>query len=156
MIVSIIMNLANVAGNYEQATYHTKKLTKISYIGTLCISLAEIASLNWILNLYTIYSEVHRLTYILVVIHNCFAILLYPLSFTFPNGLRAAGDVRYTMMVSIGSMFILRIALGYTLGVVFHMGVIGIWTAMGFDWAIRSIAYVTRFKGGKWMSFQVI
>jgi Na+-driven multidrug efflux pump len=60
------------------------------------------------------------------------------------------------MIVSIGSMFILRIALGYILGVVFRMGVIGIWVAMGFDWALRAIVYIARFKGGKWKNFQVI
>lgn len=158
------MNLAIVtvvgqcvgAGDYSQAAYYTKKLTKITYIGTLFISLAQILILPCILNLYTLSAEVHRLTYILVVIHNCFAIILFPLSFTFSNGLRAAGDVRYTMIASIGCMFILRIALGYILAVVFNMGVIGIWVAMGFDWALRGIIYIARFKSGKWKNFQVI
>ncbi len=158
------MNLAIVtvvgqcvgAGDYSQATYYTKKLTKITYMVTLCISLAQIAFLPWILNLYTLSEEVRHLTYILVVIHNCFAIILWPLSFTFSNGLRAAGDVRFTMIISVGSMFILRIALGYILGVAFGMGVIGIWVAMGFDWALRASVYIARFKGGKWKNFQVI
>ena len=158
------MNLAIVtvvgqcvgAGEYEQATYYTKKLTKTTYIWTLCLSLAQIALLPLILNLYTLSPEVHRLIYILVVIHNGFAIFLWPISFTFSNALRAAGDVRYTMIVSIGSMFILRIALGYTLGVVFDMGVIGIWVAMGFDWALRAVIYIARYKSGKWKNFKVI
>lgn len=158
------MNLAIVtvvgqcvgAGEYEQATYYTKKLTKTTYIWTLCLSLAQIALLPLILNLYTLSPEVHRLIYILVVIHNGFAIFLWPISFTFSNALRAAGDVRYTMIVSIGSMFILRIALGYTLGVIFDMGVIGIWVAMGFDWALRAVIYIARYKSGKWKNFKVI
>jgi len=158
------MNLAIVtvvgqcvgAGEYELATYYTKKLTKTTYIWTLCLSLAQIALLPLILNLYTLSPEVHRLIYILVVIHNGFAIFLWPISFTFSNALRAAGDVRYTMIVSIGSMFILRIALGYTLGVVFDMGVIGIWVAMGFDWALRAVIYIARYKSGKWKNFNVM
>lgn len=144
------------AGDYNQASYYTKKLTKITYIVTTIISLAEIVLLPWILNLYTLSDEVSRLTYILVIIHNVFAIFLWPLSFTFSNSLRAAGDVRYTMIVSIGSMFILRIALGYILGVVFSMGVIGIWVAMGFDWMLRAIIYIVRYKSGKWKDFKVI
>lgn len=158
------MNLAIVtvvgqcvgAGDYEQATNYTKKLTKLTYIVTLVLSLAEIVFLPWIINLYTVSAEVHRLIYILVVIHNCFAIFLWPISFTFSNALRAAGDVRYTMIVSIGCMFILRIALGYVLGVVFSMGVIGIWVAMGFDWGLRAIIYLARYKSGKWKNFKVI
>ncbi|GFZ30161.1 MATE family multidrug exporter [Clostridium zeae] len=158
------MNLAIVtvvgqcvgAGDYEKAAYYNKRLTKISYIGTLSISLAQIVLLPMILNLYTLSSEVHHLTYILVIIHNCFAIFLWPVAFTLPNGLRAAGDVRFTMIVSIGSMFVLRLALGYVLGIVFNMGVIGIWLAMGFDWLLRSIIYIVRFKSGRWKEFKVI
>lgn len=59
---AIAMNLSIVtvvgqcvgAGDYSQATYYTKKLIKITYIGTLCISLAEILFLPWILKLYTL------------------------------------------------------------------------------------------------------
>lgn len=158
------MNLAIVtvigqcvgAGEYEQAAYYTKKLTKVTYIVTIIISLLQIALLPWILNLYTVSAEVRHLTYILVVIHNLVAIDLWPLSFTFSNGFRAAGDVRFTMTVSIASMFILRISLRYVLGVMFNMGVIGIWVAMGFDWLQRVVIYIGRFKSGKWKNFQVI
>lgn len=158
------MNLAIVtvvgqcvgAGDYKQADYYTKKIIKITYIGTFCISLAEILLLPWILSLYTLSPEVTRLTYILVTIHNCFAMLLWPVSFTLSNGLRAAGDVRFTMIISISSMFILRISFGYILGIIFNLGVIGIWIAMGGDWLLRSIIYIVRFKGSKWKSFQVI
>jgi putative MATE family efflux protein len=144
------------AGDYSQATYYTKKLIKITYIATLCISLAEILFLPWILKLYTLSAEVTQLTYILVMIHNCFAIILWPISFTLPNGLRAAGDVRFTMIISISSMFILRISFGYILGIVFQMGVIGVWVAMGADWMLRSIVYIARFKSGRWKNFKVV
>ncbi len=93
---------------------------------------------------------------ILVVLHNCLAILLWPISFTLPSGLRAAGDVRFTMFISIGSVFIFRISFAYILGVVFHLGVIGIWLAMGIDWTVRSIIYIVRFKSGRWKNFKVI
>lgn len=154
-IVSVIGQCVG-AGDYTQATYYTKKLLKITYVGTIFISLAEILLLPWILNLYTLSAEVTHLTYILVIIHNCFAIILWPLSFTLPSSLRASGDVRFTMVVSISSMFILRISFGYILGIVFNLGVIGVWLAMGADWMLRSIIYVLRFKNGKWRSFQVI
>lgn len=158
------MNLAIVtvvgqcvgANDYSQATYYTKKLMKITYVGTLCINLGMILLLPWILNLYTLSAETRQLTYILVVIHNCFAILLWPVSFTLSYGLRAAGDVRFPMIISIISMFVFRISFAYILGVVFHMGVIGIWIAMGIDWTFRSIVFVDRFRRGQWKNFQVI
>lgn len=154
-IVTVVGQCAG-AGDYSQGTYYTKKLIKITYIGTLVLSLGEILFLPWILKLYTLSAEVTQLTYILVIIHNCFAIILWPISFTLPNGLRAAGDVRFTMIISISSMFILRISFGYILGVVFNMGVIGVWISMGGDWLIRAIIYIIRFKNGRWKNFKVI
>lgn len=154
-IVSVIGQCVG-AGDYAQADFYTKKLLKITYIGTIVISLAEILLLPWILNLYTLSAEVTNLTYILVIIHNCLAIIFWPLSFTLPNSLRASGDVRFNMIVSISSMFILRISFGYILGIIFNLGVIGVWLAMGADWALRSIIYVLRFKNGKWREFKVI
>ena len=154
-IVSVIGQCVG-AGDYAQADFYTKKLLKITYIGTIVISLAEILLLPWILNLYTLSAEVTNLTYILVIIHNCLAIIFWPLSFTLPNSLRASGDVRFTMIVSISSMFILRISFGYILGIIFNLGVIGVWLAMGADWMLRSIIYVLLFKNGKWREFKVI
>lgn len=154
-IVSVIGQCVG-AGDYAQADFYTKKLLKITYIGTIVISLAEILLLPWILNWYTLSAEVTNLTYILVIIHNCLAIIFWPLSFTLPNSLRASGDVRFTMIVSISSMFILRISFGYILGIIFNLGVIGVWLAMGADWMLRSIIYVLRFKNGKWREFKVI
>jgi putative MATE family efflux protein len=158
------MNLAIVtvvgqcvgADDYKQTIYYVKKLIKITYAGTLVLCIVQTLLLNPILNLYTLSPETHRLAYILVVIHNVLAVLIWPLSFTLPSGLRAAGDVRFTMIFSIGSMFICRVTFAYILGVGLHLGVIGIWLAMGIDWAVRSIAYIIRFQRGKWRNFQVI
>lgn len=60
------------------------------------------------------------------------------------------------MVISISSMFILRIPFGYILVIVFNMGVVGVWIAMGADWLLRSVIYIIRFKNGQWKNFQVI
>lgn len=144
------------AGDYLQATNYTKKLMKSAYIGTILSSLGQILLLKWILNFYSLPIEVRHLTYILVMIHNCCAIFLWPASFTLANALRAAGDVRFTVVISISSLFIFRISFAYILGVIFQMGVIGVWIAMGIDWMFRAIIYIIRFKRGTWKNFQVI
>ena len=158
MNLSIVTVVGRCVGarDYLQATSYTKKLIKITYIGTFIISLGEILLLPWILKLYSLSPKITHLTYILVMIHNFAAIILWPSSFTLSNGLRAAGDVRFTMIISISSMFILRISFGYILGIVFQMGVIGVWVAMVGDWLLHSIIYIIRFKGDKWNKFQVI
>lgn len=158
------MNLAIVtvvgqcvgAGDYKQAIYYIKKLTVINYIVTFMISVLMILLLNQILDYYTLSNVTRNLTYTLIIIHNCFAIFLWPISFTLSNGLRAAGDVKFTMIIAIVSMFALRIFLAFLLGIVFGMGVMGVWIAMGLDWTFRAIVYVIRFKGEKWKSFRVV
>lgn len=88
--------------------------------------------------------------------HNALAFLLHPTSFVLPNGIRASGDVKYTMYVGIGSMIIFRLGSAYLFGVVLGLGVIGVWIAMGMDWLFRSIAFVIRFKSGKWKYYRAI
>lgn len=74
---------------------------------------------------------------------------LWPASFTVPAGLRAAGDVKFPMIISICTMWLGRVLLGYILGVVLHMGVMGIWIGMYFDWFLRAPIYLIRLKKRK-------
>ena len=99
--------------------------------------------------------EARDLTMLLVYIHNGFASLLWPLSFTLPNALRAAGDVRYTMTVSIVSMAVCRIALSVVLGSMLGLGALGVWYAMLVDWVVRITCFIVRFERGKWKTMKV-
>lgn len=85
--------------------------------------------------------------YLLMIVTN---ILFWPLSFGLPHALRATGDVRYPMIVSMLSMWIFRVGLCYVFLLAFHMGLPGIWYAMFTDWVVRIICFVPRFAGGKW------
>lgn len=144
------------ANDYNQATYYIKKLMKISYVVTAIIGGLVIVALPWILNLYTLSAEARNFTYILVIMHNVMAFALHPTSFVLPNGLRAAGDVTYSMYVGIGSMIVFRLGAAFLFGIVFNMGIIGVWIAMGSDWLCRSVCFVIRFIKGKWKEFKVI
>ena len=75
------------------------------------------------------------------------AAILWPAAFTLPNGLRAAGDVKFTLILSVFSMWTFRIGLSYVFIMGLHMGVLGIWYAMFADWIFRLIVFVWRFKG---------
>ena len=83
-------------------------------------------------------------------IHAGFAMLLWPLSFVLPNALRAANDVKFTMIVSIASMACWRVGFSYIIGVRMGMGAIGVWIAMVVDWVCRVTCFVTRFRSGVW------
>lgn len=92
----------------------------------------------------------------LVLIHNVFNATAYPFSGALSNGLRSAGDVKFTMYVSIISTIVVRLFLSWLLGIVFGMGVIGIALAMVSDWIVRAVIFLWRQKSGKWKNFQMI
>lgn len=157
-IVGQAMNLAMIivigqcvgADDKEQIRYYLKKLLIITYIATAVVNIPLLLNLNPVLSLYGLSAETTRLSYILVMIHNGFAMLMWPLSFVFPNMLRACNDVRYTMFISIFSMFVFRIGFSYILGVRYGMGAIGVWIAMVIDWVFRIICFVARYFHGDW------
>lgn len=81
---------------------------------------------------------------------------VWPLAFTLPNGMRAAGDVTFSMLVSAGSMWVFRVVLCVVLIRFLNFGVLGVWIAMFVDWFDRDLWYVGRFVRGKWMQKRVL
>lgn len=144
------------AGEPDQAEYYAKHLLKITYIATAVVNILIFINMPWILKVYDLSPEVGHLASILVYIHDGFAILLWPSAFTLPNCLRAGGDVKYTMVVSISSMFVFRIVFSVILGIWGGLGAIGVWIAMILDWICRVTCFIIRFKRGKWKTIKVI
>ena len=105
---------------------------------------------------YPLSKEITDLVIVLVLLHNLFNSIAYPASGALPNGLRAAGDVRFTMAVAVGSTMIVRFVLSLAFGVWMGLGVIGIAAAMCCDWMVRALLFLWRFRSGKWKEFQVI
>ena len=87
-----------------------------------------------------------------------FDLLIWPLAFTLPNALRAAGDAVFTMAVSLFSMFLFRIGFSYLLSCAWglNLGLLGVWIAMIIDWGVRSVIFVIRFAQGKWKQLRLI
>lgn len=138
------------AKDERQIRVYTKKLLLATYIPTILFNVILFFNLDWILGLYGLSPETTQLARTLVYIHNGCACFLWPLSFTFPNMLRACNDVRYTMVVSIASMFLFRIGFSYLIGVTLGYGAIGVWIAMVLDWICRTVCFLIRYLGGKW------
>lgn len=158
------MNLAMItvvgqclgAGDTDQAEYFAKKMMKITYAATAIVNIIIFSNLGWILNVYDLSDEARKLALLLIIIHNGFAVFLWPASFTLPNVLRAGGDVRFPMVISVTSMIVFRIVFSLILGVGCSMGAIGVWIAMVLDWIFRSTNFYIRFRKGKWKTIKVI
>lgn len=138
------------ARDFEGAKQYTKKLIKLSYIATWIITVIMLLSHRALINLYTLSGETADIMMELFIIHAISAVVIWPLSFGLPNALRAASDVKYTMIASLVSMWVFRIGLSYVLVFGIGFGVFGIWIAMIVDWVFRSILFMGRFIRGKW------
>ena len=164
IIVVSAMNLAVVtvvgqcvgANRYDEAEHYLKKMMKVSWIATAVLTVLVWLCLPMILSCFAVSEETYHYAYILVMLHNIFATVLHPTSFNLPNGLRAAGDAKFTMYIGIGSMAMFRIGSAVLFGILLNMGVVGVWIAMGMDWLARSVAFVWRFKSKKWQKFRAI
>ncbi|CCZ32104.1 mATE efflux family protein [Coprobacillus sp. CAG:183] len=144
------------AGDKEAADYYMKKLLRITYIGGIIWNIVFFLFTPIILKLYSLSNETIKLIIILCFIHNLFNALLCPIASSLSNGLRAAGDVKYTMYTSIFSTVVCRVILSFIFGVWMNLGVIGIALAMVGDWAIKSALILVRYLQGQWKSFKVI
>ncbi len=140
----------------EAAESYFRKLTKITLLFSSAWNLLVFLLTPVFLRLYALEPETKQLVIWLVLIHNVFNAVAFPFSGALSNGLRAAGDVKFTMYVAIGSTIAARLLLSYLFGIVFHMGVIGIAVAMVGDWIVRAVIFIWRQKSGKWKEFQVI
>lgn len=134
----------------EAAEQYFRKLTKITVLISLVWNTLIFVLLPVFLRFYSLPPETKKLIVWLVMIHNVFNALAFPFSGALSNGLRAAGDVKFTMYVSMISTIAGRLLLSYMLGVVLDMGVIGIALAMVCDWVIRAVLFFWRLRSGKW------
>lgn len=138
------------AGDVEQAKKYTVKLMKLTYIIMISLNIIILLFRVPLIGLYNLSSETTAVTLQLVIYHTICCCIIWPFSFALPNALRASNDVKFTMIVSILSMWIWRIGFSYVLASYFELGVLGVWIAMTIDWLVRGICFGTRFFGGKW------
>ncbi len=138
------------------ADYYMIKILKMAYAASIIWNGFLLLIVPFALRLYDINPETKNLVVILVIIHNVLNALVFPLSSPFANGLRAAGDVKYTMMVAVLSTVLGRVVLSVIFGIWLNLGVIGIALAMVADWCFRAFFYLSRYRGGKWKTFKLI
>ncbi|MDD2958643.1 MAG: MATE family efflux transporter [Lachnospiraceae bacterium] len=138
------------AGDHRQAEYYTKKLMILIYLAMLVVNGGIYFALPEILKIYNLTAQTADTAHQILLFHSVFAVTIWPVSFSLPCTLRAAGDVKVPMYISIASMWIFRIVFSYVLGQYLGMGVFGIWVAMIIDWCFRSICMIVRYKKGKW------
>jgi putative MATE family efflux protein len=94
--------------------------------------------------------------YLILLIHSLAQIPLWPGSFLMPAALRAGGDSKFTSVMSMLSMWLFRVVLGYILGIMLPFGIVGFWVAMDCEWGVRTLIFRLRFRTNAWYKHKVI
>lgn len=144
------------AGDTGQAEYYFHKLLKVTLLFSVVWNMAVFALTPVIMPFFDVAPETRSLTVWLVLIHNVFNCIAFPFADPLGKGLRAAGDIKFTVVWSVVTTIGVRLLASVLLAIVFGMGVIGIALAMSFDWCVRAVAFYIRFRGGKWKKYQLI
>lgn len=144
------------ANQVKEVEHYFRKLMKLTLVLSIIWNVIIFVITPIFMQFYQVSEETRQLVIILVLIHNIFNTVAFPFSGPLSNGLRAAGDVKYTMIVSIASTVFGRLIFSLIFAIGLNMGVIGIAFAMCLDWTIRGIIFYIRFRSKKWTKFRVI
>lgn len=144
------------AGRKAEARYYIVKLSIIAEIGIIVSCILVYAATPAVTVLAGMESESASLCKQMIIAITIAKPIAWVGSFVPAYGLRAAGDVKFTMVTSIITMWGCRVALCIFLVNTFNMGPMAVWYGMFADWTIRSIVFVSRFLSGAWMKKEVI
>ena len=151
LAVVTVIGRAVGAGNEDQIRYYVKKMMGWAYITHILWNIFIFILTPFILSCFSkIDIETRQLAFYLILIHNGLGMLMWPASFVFPCILRSMNDVKSTMLISVGSMLIVRVGLSYLIASWINSGVLAVWIAMVFDWIVRISGFYLRYKSGVW------
>ncbi len=139
------------AGAKEEARQYTKKLLLVEYAMMIVLSAGLALAAKPIIGLYNLSDTSAKIALELILFHCLGIITFWPIAFSLPNAFRAASDVRFSMVVSIISMWTFRVALSYVLEETLHLGAMSVWSAMMVDWVFRASFFIIHFLRGKWL-----
>ena len=144
------------AGRQEEARKRIVQLTGYGWITTIaCCGLIALL-VRPVTRIAGMEPDAAELAIHLVYIICAYKPIAWTLSYIPAYGMRAAGDVRYSMILSTTTMWLCRVVVTTILIRACHFGPLGVWIGMFSDWTVRSILYTRRFLSGKWTKHQVL
>ena len=139
------------AGRKDEAIYYTKKMIGWGYAVILASCLFTYAIARPVVAMAGMEKESAALCLYMLGWITIVKPILWAPSFVTAYGMRAAGDVKFSMIVATLTMWLLRVSLATYLIRVVGMGPMGVWIGMFSDWGMRGIIFTIRFFKGKWI-----
>ena len=153
---AIGLSLLTVVGRCAGAREYAQAEHYIKWIGALSLAITCLAAIlsaifaGPIAELYHLSAGTEDTAVALMRWQALACALVWVLAFNIPDALRAASDVRFTMTVSLLSMWIFRVGFSYIFRAFLDIGVVCVWFAMFLDWTFRASVFTWRLKSGKW------
>ena len=144
------------AGREDEAVYYVKKLSCVAEMIIIGCCLLVFALTKPITMLGGMEPESARMCFQMMAWITVVKPLVWVASFIPAYGMRAAGDVRFSMITSCVSMWVFRFCLCVFLIRVMGMGPLAVWFGMFTDWTIRGIIFIWRFHSRKWLRHKVV
>ena len=144
------------AGDVDSANFYFKKLNQLTLLLSIAWNALIFAVTPLLLRFFLISDETKSLVLWLVLINNIFSGIAYPFAGPLGSGLRAAGDVRFTMVVSVTLTIRARLLSSALLGLWLGWGVVGLAFGMSFDLVFRGLIFLRRYESQKWTRFQLV
>jgi putative MATE family efflux protein len=137
------------AGNPQEAEKDTKEVLKINMLFMVVMSAIIIVFAPQLFSLYSNDQEVISCGVELIRIY-AFSQPFLAIVQVLSGSLRGGGDTKYPMIATFIGVWLFRLLFGYLLGVLFGMGISGVWIAMTIDLALRALLFIIRYNKGKW------
>ena len=144
------------AGDLKLARWYGKKMILLGTAMVLLSILVFLPLQPLILKLYQAPDNTLSIIYLLLLTAIVPMPFFWPVSNIMPCILRAAGDATFSSIVSLLTMWAVRVGFGWLLSIYMGFGVQGVWIAMGTEWAVRTLVFCLRFHGTAWISKKTI
>ena len=144
------------AGDKKLTRHYGKQMVEMALLLVVISIVVFGPFMPYILQMYQAPTQNLPIIYRLLLIAALPLVLFFPTANTMPNVLRSAGDSAFSSIVSLITMWVIRVALGYRLGITMDIGVYGIYCAMVIEWAVKTVIFTVRYKGDRWLSKKTI
>lgn len=144
------------AGRQDEAVYYVKKLSWLAEAVVITSCLLVFILTKPITILAGMEPASARLCLSMITFITIVKPISWVMSFIPGYGMRAAGDVKFSMITSCCTMWLCRVSLCIHLCRVWGFGPIAVWIGMFSDWTLRAIIFGIRFHSGKWLNHHVI
>ena len=156
MVDTMVVGQCLGAGRQDEAIYYIKKLSVIAEAVIIgCCALVYILT-RPVTMLGGMEPESAKMCFYMIGWITVVKPIVWTLAFVPAYGMRAAGDVRFSMILSCISMWLFRVTLCIYLCRVHGFGPIAVWIGMFTDWTVRGIVFTIRFKSRRWLAHEVV